>query len=74
MNREPLMIHSHRDEAGALVVVEAGRGDIVRRAGYRRHWVIVGNAGQLVKLAAKNGPGTIHGHASELTMIRKAKP
>lgn len=73
MTPQKLMIHSHRGEDGATVLAEAGRGDVVRRIGYRRHWIIVGNVGQIVNVVAKNGPGDSDVHASELTLISKAK-
>lgn len=73
MTPQKLMIHSHRGEDGATVLAEAGPGDVVRRIGYRRHWFIESNDGQTVLVYAKRGTGEMRVHASELTLISKAK-
>lgn len=72
-----LLIHSHKGEDGANVLVAANPGDTVRRRGYRRHWVIVSAAGQLVGLVAKHGKrgaasNRATSHADELEMIMPA--
>lgn len=77
-NTTTVLVHSHRGEDGANVLAEAGPGAVVRRAGYRRHWVITSTAGQLVQLVAKRHhpaerPARCTAHASALTLIRRPR-
>lgn len=75
--KNTVLVHSHRGEDGANVLATAGPGAIVRRAGYRRHWVVTSTAGQLVQLVARHHhpaerPARCTTHADELTLVRRA--